>query len=87
MIKAIRYKVKALFTSEDKNSISVIIHKPPLFFCPIRKFEFLLHEDRQYTDVWKDCALCLYNRLYTKMLKYICSVSSPLRSCWPSLHS
>ena len=34
------------------------------------KFEFLFHEDRQDTDVWKYCVVCLKkNRLDTKMLR------------------
>jgi len=37
------------------------------------KFEFLFHEDSQYTGVWKYCGVyklvCQSSVLYTKMLK------------------
>ena len=42
------------------------------------KFEFLFHEDTQYTGVWKYCAVCLKIDYTLRCLEYICSVYSPL---------
>ena len=56
-----------------------------LFFAQsIWKFEFLFHEDSQYTGVWLYCGVyktlrCLSKQQYKlRCLEYICSVFSPL---------
>ena len=46
--------------------------------CIFFKFEFLFHEDTQYTGVWKYCTVCLKIDYTLRYLEYICSVYSPL---------
>ena len=67
--------------------LELVILLSNLFFSQsdsriFRKFEFLFHEDSQYTGVWTFCVVykilrCLSKKKNTlRFLEYICSVSS-----------
>ena len=56
----------------------ITLFESNLFSYQIEKFEFLFHEDSQYTGVWKYCTVCLKID-YTLRCWVSVSVSSPLR--------